>query len=553
MSLRQTFERWEAGLADWAARGTLLRVALLVGLVSVAMSLPGLMSIPPIDRDEARFAQATKQMMETGNYIDIRLQDEARHKKPVGIYWLQAAAAKVSGRGAEAPIWVYRIPSVIGIAISAMLSTVVAAVFLGRSRALLVGLLVAAAILPNVEARLAKTDAVLLATIVAFHVLIACAWVGRRTSSTPPRGLWIASWLALGLGVLVKGPIAPMVAGLATVSLCTVSRDWRWPRHMRPLPGLALVLLVCLPWYLAIGIQTDWAFYSASAGDDLLGKAASGQESHGAPPGVHLLASLGTFWPLSAFAVLAFAKVRSQLSHPAVLFSLCWALPTWIVFELVPTKLPHYILPILPAIALLTMTLLQGTDRDRPRWLGRLAEGLFVLVPVVLAAALLGAGFYLASLRVLTGALVLTFAAFLAIRLRPVPQQTSVLASCAVAFLVYLGTFPLGMAGLKPLWISSALANAVESVAPCERPTVLLAGFREPSAVFLLGTGTQLMRGAEAAVAFRDAACAVVIVERRQSDAFRDVLHMAYPIRRVEGINLNGGDELAFDIYATAP
>ena len=65
-------------------------IALLV-LVSLVSFLPGFFHIPPIDRDEARFAQATKQMLESGDYVDIRFQDEVRYKKPVGIYWLQAA------------------------------------------------------------------------------------------------------------------------------------------------------------------------------------------------------------------------------------------------------------------------------------------------------------------------------------------------------------------------------------------------------------------------------------------------------------------------------
>ncbi len=65
--------------------------SLVVALLNI---LPGFFTIPPIDRDEARFAQATKQMIETGDYVDIRFQDEVRYKKPVGIYWLQAGAVK---------------------------------------------------------------------------------------------------------------------------------------------------------------------------------------------------------------------------------------------------------------------------------------------------------------------------------------------------------------------------------------------------------------------------------------------------------------------------
>src|SRR5262245_38089299 len=76
-------------------------VAVLV-LVSLAAFLPGFFQIPPTDRDEARFAQATKQMVETRDFVDIRFQDEVRYKKPVGIYWLQAGAV-MAGEALNTP------------------------------------------------------------------------------------------------------------------------------------------------------------------------------------------------------------------------------------------------------------------------------------------------------------------------------------------------------------------------------------------------------------------------------------------------------------------
>ena len=102
--------------------------------------LPGFFAVPPIDRDEARFAQATKQMVESGDYIDIRFQDEVRYKKPVGIYWLQAGVVKTASvlglRDALTTIWLYRIPSLIG-AIGAVLLTYWAALaFVTRRTAL---------------------------------------------------------------------------------------------------------------------------------------------------------------------------------------------------------------------------------------------------------------------------------------------------------------------------------------------------------------------------------------------------------------------------------
>src|SRR5258707_15864810 len=106
------FKNWGiAALMGFAAASHLRAVAVLT-VVSLASFLPGLFQIPPVDRDEPRFAQATKQMIETGDYVDIRFQDETRYKKPAGIYWLQATAAEISestgGPPAARNIGIYR-------------------------------------------------------------------------------------------------------------------------------------------------------------------------------------------------------------------------------------------------------------------------------------------------------------------------------------------------------------------------------------------------------------------------------------------------------------
>src|SRR5215212_235493 len=143
------------------------RAAVVLIIISLLAFLPGFFRIPPIDRDEARFAQATKQMIESGDYVDIRYQDEVRYKKPVGIYWLQAgvvkAAEAVGVPQARTEISLYRVPSLLG-AIGAVLLTYWAALaFVTRRMAYLAGLMMATSILLTVEARLAKTDAMLLA------------------------------------------------------------------------------------------------------------------------------------------------------------------------------------------------------------------------------------------------------------------------------------------------------------------------------------------------------------------------------------------------------
>src|SRR6185369_16268741 len=128
------------GAIDFVTGSHARAVAFLV-LCALVLFLPGFFNIPPIDRDEARFAQATKQMVETGDFIDIRFQDEVRYKKPVGVYWLQAAAVETASKlgmpRAQLRIWLYRVPSLIG-AIGAVLLTYWAALaFVSRRAALL--------------------------------------------------------------------------------------------------------------------------------------------------------------------------------------------------------------------------------------------------------------------------------------------------------------------------------------------------------------------------------------------------------------------------------
>jgi hypothetical protein len=162
-------------VVDFAIVSHARAVAVLL-VVSLLAFLPGFFSIPPIDRDEARFAQATKQMLETGDYVDIRFQDEVRYKKPVGIYWLQAAAVKAASalgfQRALTTIWLYRIPSLVGAVGTVLLTYWAALAFVSRRAAVLAGLMMASCVLLGIERLIAKTDAMLvMAVVVAMGAL----------------------------------------------------------------------------------------------------------------------------------------------------------------------------------------------------------------------------------------------------------------------------------------------------------------------------------------------------------------------------------------------
>src|ERR1700689_358100 len=210
-------------LLDIAAKSH-LRAAVLLVAVSLLTFLPGFFQIPPVDRDEAYFAQATKQMIETGDYVDIRYQDDVRYRKPVGIYWLQAAVVKTAEalklRAARTTIWLYRVPSLIG-AIGAVLATYWCALaFVSRRGAVLAALMMMTSVILGVEARLAKTDAVLLFTVVLAMSALARVYLApRRNDPLPGLGLLAVFWTALAVSILVKGPLILMVIGLAAASL----------------------------------------------------------------------------------------------------------------------------------------------------------------------------------------------------------------------------------------------------------------------------------------------------------------------------------------------
>src|SRR3954454_3642336 len=233
--------------------------------------LPGFVNIPPIDRDEPRFAQATKQMVETGDFVDIRFQDDVRYKKPVGIYWLQAAVVESAGKlglpRAQVRIWLYRVPSLIG-AIGAVLMTYWTALgFVTRRGAVLAALMLCSSVLLGAEARLAKTDAVLLLSVIAAMGALARVYLSWQRGEDPVHPPWsypLIFWTALAAGILLKGPLILMFVGLTIASLAIVDRSAGWLSRLRPVWGLIWMMLLVLPWFIAIFWRAGETFFADS-------------------------------------------------------------------------------------------------------------------------------------------------------------------------------------------------------------------------------------------------------------------------------------------------
>ena len=309
------------------------RSVLCLAIVGLLFFLPGFFNIPPIDRDEARFAQATKQMVETGDFVDIRFQDDVRYKKPVGIYWLQAAVVETASAlglpRAQLRIWLYRIPSLIGAIGAVLLTYWTALAFVTRQGAALAALMMCSSVLLGAEARLAKTDAMLLLTVVAAMGAMARVYLSWQRGEDPVRPPWSAPaifWTALAGGILLKGPLILMFVGLTIVALAILDRSAAWLWRLRRVWPLMWTMVLVLPWFVSIFWRAGDAFFSNSLGGDMLSKLGA-QESHGAPPGLYLLLFWITFWPGAALAGMAAPAVWSARREPGAQYLLAWLVP----------------------------------------------------------------------------------------------------------------------------------------------------------------------------------------------------------------------------------
>ena len=540
------------------------RVAALLVVFTLLAFLPGFFQIPPVDRDEARFAQATKQMLERGDYIDIRFQDEVRYKKPVGIYWLQAVAVK-AGEAAGVPrarttIWLYRLPSLIGAIGAVLLTYWTALAFVPRRAALLASLMLASSVLLGVEARLAKTDAMLLLTIVAAMGAMARAYLAWQRAPGADIGWFVPGvfWTALAAGILIKGPLILMFVLLTALALAITDRSLRWAGLLRPLPGIGWMLLLVLPWFIAIVLKSGDSFFALAVGDDMLSKVTSGQESHGAPPGYYILLFWVTFWPGAVLAGLAAPTVWRARREPGAKFLLAWLVPAWIVFELVMTKLPHYVLPLYPAIAILIAGILEQGGLSRVRWIMRGTVGWFIF-PAVIAIGVLV--LFVALSRDLGliawpfSAAAVIFGLFAWWLYEADGAERALLrgmmASVFIAVTVYAVTFPT-----LPLFPSATIDDAVRA-SGCETPQVASTqAYQEPSLVFLSGTQTVFTDGAGAAEFLRQGPCRFALVDPRSERSFvqrANAVDLRYALtQRIDSFNVSIGKPVALALFRSA-
>ena len=637
-----TKPRFLATLWPWPSRWAGGLDCLLLAALCLLLYFPGLTRIPALDRDESRFVQASRQMLESGNWVDIRFQEETRYKKPIGIYWLQAATVAVVGEDKNNPVWPYRIPSVLGIMLAVLATYGLGRQFgnmitagqqeedgnasldgqsLGRFLGLAAAVMLAISIIAGIEARHAKTDGALLGVITLSQLVLAHICFGGRTSklrhsgegrnlkdskdtglrryddilsnavtaskSAFPQFLWSVLWgVLIGVGILIKGPIILLVSFGTILTISIFQRGIRWLKPLRFWLGILVAAAVCVPWLLAITKASGGAFWQEAVGKDLLGKVGGAQESHGAPFGYHLALLWALFWPSSLVLLKALPWLWRQgtqkaldatVSVPVWLqFCIGWTLPTWLVFELTPTKLPHYPMITYPALALLAAAWLvfgkpvpvpMSVVNSRGKILGWLAFALWGAIGMAAASAFVVLPFlanggegvaemlsvfhstpftgYLPYVSGGMAALAVLMLVFGSIKFWAEKQNQrwhwlfdATVTSMTIAVTVYGGIFPQ----LDKIWFGRTadhISQNLQQTGQLAGDTPLaIAGYGEPSMLIWLGTNTRLTTGSQAADMLAEGDISGVWVSNEQEQEF---------------LNASTTQGMALDILASAP
>ena len=351
------------------------------------------------------------------------------------------------------------------------------------------------------EAHIAKTDAVLL----LLNTIMFLTLLKYFKDSNNKRKLnFILFWGSLGLSILIKGPLLIIFLFISIILICIFEKSIDWFKTSRPFLGLVIVILIALPWFLLMPIEEQKNFIQESLLHDFLGKIISAQESHGAFPGFHTLGLWVFFFPFSIFFVPLLNFLRISYKDKTIVFLIFWILPCLIIMEIIPTKLPHYILPIYPAIALLMSKLLSNTKHYKHLFFSKIAYLGYLIYFLISNGLLL---FLFKCTKIYGEVNNITLIKFLILFIlnnmlyvplfrRKIKYTFYYLVLFANIFsaIIYISILP----SLNMLWVSTRINDALEKNYYLEnKNTVAVMGYNEPSLVFTVGTKIRVFKSVE--------------------------------------------------------
>jgi 4-amino-4-deoxy-L-arabinose transferase-like glycosyltransferase len=370
----------------------------LLVFVAGVLFLPNLGSHGLWDIDEAHNAECAREMYESNDWIVPTFNYKLRTDKPVLIYWCIMTSYSVFGVNEVAA----RLPSVLAGMLSVLLCYELGRRLFGALTGLLAGLILASSFMFCVSSHAVTPDALLILTVQGILLAFVLAYDRRQ-----PYWLLVAG-ICAGLAMLAKGPVGVVLPGAAIVGFLLWQRDLSFLWHRATLQAFGLACLVALPWYILVGLETRWFFHAGFFLTHNVSRFNAPMEGHRGPFFYHLVVILAAYAPWSIFLGATLwrgMRPAARSDEPqtwAYRFLGCWIGVWFIVFSIAATKLPNYVLPTYPALALLTAQLLSRwlqaawahsvirLDGERPTvmpaWVWRVSLGCLVLLGLGLAA-----------------------------------------------------------------------------------------------------------------------------------------------------------------------
>ncbi len=340
-------------------------------------------TLPLIDRDEPRFAEATREMVQTGDWIVPYFNGGYRFDKPPLSYWLQAGAAQIFGMNEFA----VRFPSAVCAALTAVMLVLWGRRWKNETTGWRAGIIFSLCAQVFMHARASVAD---MPVVFAFTGACWCVWLAH----CGVRRVCLPFWLFLALGFFAKGPLAwlPILAlpFAPEAARRALLRPW-WS----PALGIVFMLALVAAWGLPAGIATDWEFVRIGLGKHVVNRSVGVMEGHGVSGMLGYLATLPlyflTVWvslfPWSCWLPRTAKRWwREGRREPVARFLGVLVLIVFGVFTLVRTKLPHYTLPAFPMLALLIAAawpVKQEGERALSGTFGKVAAAWLVLALVL--------------------------------------------------------------------------------------------------------------------------------------------------------------------------
>ena len=336
------------------------------------------------DQDEGFYAATAAEMHARNDWVTPTFNGKLFAHKPPMMFWGMMVGYELFG---VSELGARFVSSLFGLG-TVFLTYAIARKLFDATTGLFAGLAIGSCIMFTIVARSATADA----HLTFFTILALYLWVSdyfSKAASDRDQKLfsihwrtWMMTYAAMGLAVLTKGPIGFLfptaVIGLFLLTEQQVvsptgsafaKRLFNWMRPygpisfvrtvwaMRPITAAVIVLCVASPWYMLVQWRTNGAFLQEFIGVHHLGRMSQAMDNHSGPVYYYLLACLIGMYPWSAFAIPTamswIGQSRVARHSRAVRFVSCWVAVYLVIFSLASTKLPNYVLPAYPALAII--------------------------------------------------------------------------------------------------------------------------------------------------------------------------------------------------------